>query len=74
MTPAVNVNGQLLRPLVVIGAAAIAALFLLGMAELAETLTGVESSDFVRLVLLLSGVVGGGAAGAAYVKQVATHD
>ena len=68
-----NLNGQLLKPLVVIGAAAVAALFLLGLAALAESLFGSETSGFVKLVLLLSGIVGGGAAGSAYTKR-ADHD
>ena len=64
-----NVNGQLLKPLVVIVAAAAAALFLVGLDSLAQTLFDVEADRFVRLVLLLAGIVGGGAAGASYVKR-----
>ena len=46
-----------------------AALFLLGLGALAEWILGVGSSEFVRLTLLLAGLVGGGAAGAAYMKK-----
>ena len=64
-----KLNGQLMRPLVVIGAAALAALFLLGLAAIGEALFGVHTSEFVRLVIVLAGIVGGGAAGASYVKR-----
>jgi hypothetical protein len=65
----VKLNGQLMRPLVVIGAAALAALFLIGLDAMAQTMFSVEADRFVRLVVLLAGIVGGGAAGSAYVKR-----
>ena len=69
-----KLNGQLMRPLVVIGAAALAALFLVGVDELAQALFDVEADRFVRVVILLSGIIGGGAAGRAYVERADGHD
>ena len=62
-------NGHLLRPLFVVGAAAVTALLLVGLGSIAELILGTEQSEFVRLTLLLSGLVGGGAAGAAYMRK-----
>jgi hypothetical protein len=70
----VKLNGQLMRPLVVIGAAALAALFLVGIDSLAQALFDVEADRFVRVVFLLSGIIGGGAAGTAYVKRAEGDD
>ncbi|GAG37993.1 unnamed protein product [marine sediment metagenome] len=69
-----KLNGQLMRPLVVIGAAALAALFLVGVDELAQALFNVEADRFVRVVILLSGILGGGAAGRAYFERADDHD